>query len=227
MSTKIIELKKIVKTYITGEQEFSALKSIDLSIYEKELVAIIGASGSGKSTMLNILGLLDRPTSGEYFFSGTEVSKFDDDELAYFRNIKIGFVFQSFFLLPRFTAIQNIMMPLIYRGLDRFSAHDQALKMLDKMEILRLANSRPNAMSGGQQQRVAIARALVTDPDLILADEPTGALDTKTSNTVMEIIHDLNKNDGKTIIIVTHDPEVSEQCQRIVHIHDGELDDGD
>lgn len=227
MSTNaVIELRNITKTYTVGGQDFHALKGVDIHIEQKELVAIMGSSGSGKSTMLNILGLLDRPSSGQYHLSGTDVSHFNDDELADFRNHKIGFVFQSFFLLPRFTALQNITLSLSYRGMDHAHAEEKAHAMLDKMGIARLANSKPNAMSGGQQQRVAIARALVGEPDLILADEPTGALDSKTSDAVMDVLTHLNKNENKTVVIVTHDPEVGAACDRIIHLADGEVSDG-
>jgi len=219
--TDVIALHNIKKTYHTGAQSFEALKGINLSVKKAELVAIMGASGSGKSTLLNILGLLDKPSSGEYFLSGTEVAHINENEGAYFRNQKIGFIFQSFFLLPRFTALQNVMLPLNYREMNDEEAKSRAITMLGKVGIDHLAHARPNQMSGGQQQRVAIARALVCEPDLILADEPTGALDTHTSDTVMQLLLDLNQNDAKTIVVVTHDSEVSASCERTIHLQDG------
>lgn len=219
----VIELQNIEKDYQIGDNFFKALKGINLKIMDKEFVAIMGASGSGKSTALNILGLLDSPTKGQYFLDGVDTTHFNNNETASFRNEKIGFVFQSFFLLPRFTALQNIMLPLSYRGMTGHEAEERALDMLEKLDIKRLAHSKPNAMSGGQQQRVAIARALVGNPEIILADEPTGALDSKTSDAVMDVLKDLNRREHKTVIIVTHDPDVGKACERIVRLADGEI----
>lgn len=221
--SSVIELKDIVKSYKTGDTELVALNHVSMKIEQHEMVAIMGQSGSGKSTMLNIIGVLDQPTSGKYCLSGIEVETLKGDELSVIRNKKIGFVFQSFFLLPRMTAIQNVMMPLMYRGVPKNEAHERSASMLEKVGILQLAESRPSQMSGGQQQRVAIARALVGDPDVILADEPTGALDSKTSQEVMNLFVGLNQNDNKTIVIVTHDPHVGDQCQRIIQLQDGKI----
>ena len=219
----VIKLQNIRKAYPSGETELVALKNINLTVNEGEFVAIMGESGSGKSTMLNILGVLDRPTSGTYFLSGTKVETLGDDELSTIRNKKIGFVFQSFFLLPRLTALQNVMLPLRYRGTPVDEAKEKALAMLDKVAIPHLHHHKPNQLSGGQQQRVAIARALVGEPSLILADEPTGALDRKTSQEVIDLLKSLHTKDNKTIVVVTHDHKVGEQCERIVLLEDGDI----
>lgn len=219
----VIKLNNIVKTYQSGEVLLTALNGIDLTVEKGELTAIMGESGSGKSTMLNIIGLLDRPTSGNYILSGTEVEKMSDDELSTIRNQKIGFVFQSFFLLPRLTALQNVCMPLRYRGTSNSEAMERGMVMLEKLGVGHLAKHKPNQMSGGQQQRVAMARALVGEPDLILGDEPTGALDSKTSKEVMRLLIEMNEKEGRTIVIVTHDPHVGEQCRRVVRLQDGNI----
>lgn len=221
--SSLIKLENITKVYRLGENEFSALKGINLQIERGEMTAIVGMSGSGKSTLINMIGFLDRPSSGQYFFADKEVSHLSEEELADIRNRKIGFVFQSFFLLPRSTALQNVILPLFYRGTPRHEAKERALHMLDKIGVAHLADHWPNQLSGGQQQRVAIARALVGDPDIILADEPTGALDSQTGNEVMELFIDLNRKEGRTIVIITHDKEVSRRCQRSVVIKDGQI----
>lgn len=221
--SSVIELKDIVKIYKSGDTELFALNHVSLTVRQQEMVAIMGESGSGKSTMLNIIGVLDKPTSGNYWLSGTPVETLKGDELSMIRNKKIGFVFQSFFLLPKLTAIQNVMMPLMYRGVSRSEARERSAAMLEKIGIPSLSHHRPNQMSGGQQQRVAIARALIGDPDVILADEPTGALDSKTSQEVMNLFKSLNEDDKKTIVIVTHDASVGKQCQRIIELGDGKI----
>jgi len=226
METKYLSLLKldnVSKIYRSNVSEYHALKNINFELNRGELIAIVGASGSGKSTLMNILGFLDHCTSGQYIFSNTDVSRLEDDELARIRNQKIGFVFQSFFLLPRLTAIQNVMLPLFYRGMPKDEAMQKAFALLDKVAMKKFAEHRPNQLSGGQQQRVAIARALVGDPEMILADEPTGALDSATGQDVMNLFHNLNKEEGRTIIIVTHDHEISNQCKRIVMLKDGEV----
>lgn len=217
----VIELKNITKDYRMGENIIHVLRGVSLNIEEGELLAIMGPSGSGKSTMMNTIGLLDKPTSGEYWLKGKEVSSLSSDELANLRNHTIGFIFQAFFLLPKLTALQNVSMPMSYRSEKSDDVKKRALECLDKVGIKHLANHKPSEMSGGQQQRVAIARAIVGHPSIILADEPTGALDTKTSEEVMAMLIDINKKAGTTVIIITHDPEVAEQCQRTVHIRDG------
>lgn len=219
----LIELKNVVRSYRTGTEEFQALKGINFAIDKGELVAIIGESGAGKSTLVNIIGLLDSPTSGEYFISGEEVSKYNDIKRSETRGHKIGFVFQSFFLLPRLTAAQNVALPLLYRNMPFKKAHARAVAMMERVGIAQLANKKPNQMSGGQQQRVAIARALIGDPELILADEPTGALDSKTSDDVMNLFIELNKTEGKTILMITHNPKVAHACNRFVRIEDGQI----
>lgn len=220
----LLKLENICKTYLLGDHRIQALKNIDLAIRRAEMTAIIGASGSGKSTLMNILGFLDSADSGHYYFSGRDVSSLSEDETAKIRNQHIGFVFQSFFLLPRMNALQNVMLPLFYRGLDRQESEAKAMAMLDKVSVAHLAKHKPQQLSGGQQQRVAIARALVTDPELILADEPTGALDTQTGNEVMELFNKLNRQEGRTIVIITHDMNVSQRCERVVKIKDGKHD---
>jgi putative ABC transport system ATP-binding protein len=221
--SSLIKLDNITKIYQLGNNTFTALKGIDFELQQGEMTAIVGMSGSGKSTLMNIIGFLDHGTSGQYFFSGQDVSHLSGHELADIRNQKIGFVFQSFFLLARSNALQNVMLPLFYRGTPRVQAKDMAMHMLEKMGVGHLAHHRPNQLSGGQQQRVAIARALVGNPDVILADEPTGALDSDTGNEVMKLFVDLNRKENRTIVIITHDKEISRRCQRTVIIKDGRI----
>lgn len=207
--------------YRAGTNDYHALKNIDLDILRGEMIAIVGSSGSGKSTLMNIMGFLDQCTSGSYYFSNQDVSHLQNTELAAIRNLKIGFVFQSFYLLPRLNALQNVVLPLFYRGEEKNSANEKARAMLKKVGMQDFALNKPNQLSGGQQQRVAIARALVGDPELILADEPTGSLDSKTGREVMELFLRLNADEKRTIAIVTHDKEVSRLCRRVVVIKDG------
>lgn len=219
--SSLIDLQNITKVYQTGTNEFHALKGISFQLLRGEMLAIVGSSGSGKSTMMNIMGFLDHCTTGNYFFSGENVSRLTDRELAATRNKKIGFVFQSFFLLPRLNALQNVMLPLFYREESPAVARKKALKILQKVGMEKLINHKPNQLSGGQQQRVAIARALVGDPDVIFADEPTGSLDSKTGQEVMDLFLQLNQEEGRTIVVVTHDKGVSRLCQRVVTLKDG------
>lgn len=219
--SSLIKLENVTKCYQLGGNAFYALKGIFFQLEHGEMVAVMGVSGSGKSTFMNIVGFLDRCTSGHYFFNQGDVSHLSESELAHIRNTKIGFVFQSFFLLARSNALQNVMLPLFYRGISRLQAKEKAMYMLEKVGVAHLAYHRPNQLSGGQQQRVAIARALVCDPEVILADEPTGALDTQTGNEVMELFANLNRKEGRTIVIITHDKEISSRCKRIVTIKDG------
>lgn len=216
----LIECRDLVKTYAQSTHDVFALKGIQLSIARGEMVAIIGASGSGKSTLLNILGLLDVPSAGHYYFAGQDTALLSEDEQSHFRNRCIGFVFQSFFLLPRLSALENVMLPLFYSEVERALAKERALAMLSKMAVAELAEHYPSQLSGGQQQRVAIARALVTNPDIILADEPTGALDSKTGQAVMDVLTRLN-HEGKTVVIITHDTTIAKQCQRVIQLKDG------
>lgn len=218
--SSLISLNHVVKSYVLPEHTVTALRGVTVSISRGEMTAIIGTSGSGKSTLMNIIGLLDRPTSGSYHFESVDVASLPDEALAAFRNRKIGFVFQSFFLLPRLTALENVMLPLYYARVPREEAKERSEALLDKMGVLALASHRPNQLSGGQQQRVAIARALVNHPEIILADEPTGALDSKTSSEVMALFKQLN-DEGRTIVIITHDPAISQQCKRVLTIKDG------
>lgn len=219
----MIAMKNIVKDYYLGEQPIHVLKGIDVAIHQGELVAITGPSGSGKSTLMNIIGLLDRPTSGEYFLNENPVQDLSADEQADVRNKTIGFIFQSFFLLPRLTALQNVGLPLVYRDTKASEIKERALKKLEQVGMGDLTRHKPSELSGGQQQRVAIARALVGEPHMILADEPTGALDSKTSQEVMDILIQLNQDENATIVIVTHDPHVAEQCQRVIKVSDGHV----
>lgn len=222
MST-LIELNQLHKHYCLGENTVPVLENIDLSVEQGEMIAIMGASGSGKSTLLNILGLLDRPTSGSYTLEGKEISTLDDNERAQHRNHCFGFVFQSFFLLPRLNALQNISLPLQYSGIAPSECLERSKTLLAKVAMSSHGQHKPTELSGGQQQRVAIARALVNDPKVILADEPTGALDSTTGQEVMDLFLQLNKKEGTTIIVVTHDEHIAKQCQRTVHIKDGVL----
>ena len=217
----LIDLQHITKVYQSGENDFHALKGISFQLQRGEMVAIVGSSGSGKSTLMNIMGFLDHVSSGSYFFSGENVSRLTDKELAKTRNQKIGFVFQSFFLLPRLNALQNVMLPLFYREENGEEAQKKALNILKKVGMEKFVSHKPNQLSGGQQQRVAIARALVGDPDVVFADEPTGSLDSRTGEEVMGLFLRLNQEEGRTIVIVTHDKEVSYRCQRVVTLKDG------
>jgi len=216
----MIAIAGITKTFHLGELDVSVLKGINFSVENGEYVAIMGASGSGKSTLMNIIGCLDRPTSGSYILDGRDLTTLDDDELADIRNQYIGFVFQQFNLLPRLTALENVMLPMIYADVSRTERIESATEALEKMGLSDRLNNRPNQLSGGQQQRVAIARALVNNPALVLADEPTGALDTTTSHEIMALLTKLNQN-GTTIAIVTHDPTVAAQTKRIINMQDG------
>ena len=217
----IIDLQKITKAYHLGDMPLPVLKGIDFSIEKGEMVSIVGASGSGKSTLMNIIGLLDRHDEGKYYLNGTEVKKYTDDDLAKIRNQTIGFVFQQFFLLPRLTALQNVALPLLYRGIRGKKADIKCLEILDRVGMTDYVKHRPSELSGGQQQRVAIARALVSEPSVVLADEPTGALDSQIGQEVMDLFKELNREDEVTIIVITHDHGIAAQCQRIVRVKDG------
>lgn len=219
--SSLVSLQHITKVYRTDHSEYHALKGIDFELQRGEMLAIVGASGSGKSTLMNIIGFLDHCSTGKYIFSGEDVSYLSETALSSIRNQKIGFVFQAFFLLPRMTALQNVMLPLYYREVATDIAIKKSLAMLEKVGMHAFAHHKPNQLSGGQQQRVAIARALINDPDIILADEPTGALDSKTGEEVMDLFIHLNKHENRTIVIVTHDKEVSKICQRVVTLRDG------
>ncbi|SDF15817.1 ABC transporter ATP-binding protein [Sporolituus thermophilus] len=217
-----IELSDITKIYQMGDTPVAALAGVTLKIREGEFTAIMGPSGSGKSTLMNILGCLDRPTSGSYLLDGQEVSSLTDDELALTRNKKIGFVFQNFNLLPRMSALDNVALPLVYAGVGRKERQKRAAAALAAVGLENRMNHLPNELSGGQRQRVAIARALVNEPSIIMADEPTGALDTKSGNEVMEIFQSLNSF-GRTIILVTHEPDIAAYARRVIHVRDGRI----
>lgn len=218
----MIRLEHVFKIYEMGDNKVYALDDVSLRIAPHEFVSIIGPSGSGKSTLMNMLGCLDTPTQGKYLLDGMDVSKKTDDELAEIRNNKIGFVFQGFNLLPKLTAIENVELPLIYSNVSTKERHERALESLRKVGLAERANHKPTELSGGQQQRVAIARALITNPPIILGDEPTGNLDSKSGKEVMEIFKELNKN-GNTVILITHDSGVAAQAKRVVRIQDGKL----
>jgi putative ABC transport system ATP-binding protein len=219
---KLIVLDKLVKTYALGEYEIHALRGIDLNIEEGEFVAIMGPSGSGKSTLMNILGCLDRPTSGSYVLEGQDISSLNRDRLAEIRNKKLGFVFQSFNLLARTSAIENVELPLLYNGDSTKEKTRKAMKALEMVGLQGRESSAPNQLSGGQQQRVAIARALINDPAIILADEPTGNLDTRTSIEVMDILQMLNDR-GITIVLITHEPDIASYSKRNIVFRDGKI----
>jgi putative ABC transport system ATP-binding protein len=217
---KIIEITDITKIYQVGSQEVRALNGVSLDIYQNEYVAIMGPSGSGKSTLMNLLGCLDSPTSGSYILNGTDVSQMEDDQLAEIRNKEIGFVFQSFNLLPRYSALDNVALPLIYAGLPRAKREEKAVSALTSVDLLNRMEHKPNELSGGQKQRVALARALVNNPSIILADEPTGNLDSKTSIDIMALFEDIHAQ-GNTVIVVTHEEDIALHAHRVVRLRDG------
>ena len=219
---KVIEIEDIAKTYQIGTVIVRALRSVTLSINRNEYVAIMGPSGSGKSTLMNLLGCLDTPTNGQYILNGTDVSKMEDDYLAEIRNKEIGFVFQTFNLLPRYTALENVTLPLIYAGVGKAEREKMAVESLEKVGLSDRMDHKPNELSGGQRQRVAIARALVNKPSIILADEPTGNLDSKTSIDIMGLLDEIHRN-GNTVIVVTHEEDIAKYAARIIRLFDGEI----
>ncbi len=221
---KIIDMKNIVKRYYIGQpNELQILHGIDLEVYEGEFMSIVGASGSGKSTLMNIIGLLDRPTEGKYFLSGKDMDTAKDKELSLIRNKKIGFVFQNFNLIPRLTALKNVELPMLYAKVPAKERRERAMELLKLVEMDERKDHQPNELSGGQKQRVAIARAMANKPDIVLADEPTGALDSKTGRLVMDLFHKLNQTEKSTLILITHNPELAEETSRIVTMVDGRL----
>ena len=219
---EVIRLEDIMKTYVMGDTILHALNHVHLEVMDGEFLAIMGPSGSGKSTMMNILGCLDRPTSGKYYLDGKEIAGYDDDELAKTRNAKIGFVFQNFNLLPKLTAQANVALPLVYASVPEEERMERAKQALVAVGLGDRLDHKPNEMSGGQRQRVAIARALINNPAIIMADEPTGNLDTKSSYEIMDIFKAMN-NEGKTVVMVTHEPDIGEQTKRILVMRDGQL----
>lgn len=224
MRNKIIEMKGIVKRFYVGSpNELEILHGLDLEVLAGEFISIIGASGSGKSTLMNIIGALDRPTEGEYYLDQLLVSTIKDSGLSKIRNQKIGFVFQTFNLIPRSTALSNVELPMLYAGMPKAERRERAEELLELVDMSDRAKHRPNELSGGQKQRIAIARAMANDPSIILADEPTGALDSKTGRMVMDIFHELHEKQGKTIILITHNPELADETERIITLSDGSI----
>jgi len=217
----IIDLKSVSKSYTIGKTTLQVLQQVDFSVAKGDLVSIVGSSGSGKSTLMNIIGLLDRHNSGEYYLNGTAVDQYDEAQLATLRNQTMGFVFQQFFLLPRLTAINNVALPLLYRGIRGKQANKMCEAILERVGMKDYLNHKPSELSGGQQQRVAIARALFGNPSVVLADEPTGALDSKIGQEVMDLFVQLNRDEAATIVIITHDQHIAKQCNRTVRIKDG------
>lgn len=227
MKTPLIELKDIYKIYTMGDEEVRANDGINLKIFSGEFVAIVGKSGSGKSTLMNIIGALDVPTDGTYLLGGEDVGEMSDNELAEIRNMMIGFIFQQYNLLPKLNIFENVELPLLYSGMDRLRRRERVMESLERVGLTEKEKNYPNQLSGGQQQRVSIARALAGNPSLILADEPTGALDSKTGREVLDFIKKLN-DEGNTIIIITHDNSIALEAKRVVRIHDGKINfDGD
>lgn len=224
MSEIVIQMKDIVKKYYVGQpNELQILHGMSLNIYQGEFVSIVGESGSGKSTLMNIIGLLDKQTSGEYSLDGLDVKKIKDNQMSTIRNQKIGFVFQTFNLIPRTSALKNVELPMLYAGVKKLERIKRAKELLKMVNMEERMNHKPNELSGGQKQRVAIARAMANNPSLILADEPTGALDSKTGHMVMDIFHQLHEEQGKTIVLITHSQELAKETQRIVTISDGNI----
>lgn len=224
MSQDIIRMNSIVKNYYIGTpNELHILKNISLIVREGEFLSIVGASGSGKSTLMNMIGVLDRPTSGEYVLDGTPITRMNDNQLSDVRNRKIGFVFQTFNLIPRNNALKNVELPMLYAGMDRKKRVQRAKELLELVDMGDRMNHQPNELSGGQKQRVAIARALANDPAILLADEPTGALDSATGRMVMDLFHKVHEKDGKTIVLITHNPELAEETDRVVTLRDGAI----
>lgn len=224
MSKRVIEMSNIIKRYYIGQpNELQILNGMNITVHEGEFVAIVGASGSGKSTLMNIIGALDRPTEGTYHLNGTDVSRLNDKQLSQIRNKEIGFVFQTFNLISKSNALKNVELPMLYAGKSRKERRQRALELLKLVEMSDRASHKPNELSGGQKQRVAIARAMANDPSIILADEPTGALDSKTGHLVMDIFHKLHKEEGKTIVLITHSPELAAETDRIITIGDGNI----
>jgi putative ABC transport system ATP-binding protein len=222
IGSKMLEVSNIVKIYTTGELEFTALKKVSFRVEKGEFTAIMGHSGSGKSTLMNILGCLDRMNEGTYILNGRNVSELEDKELALLRNKELGFVFQSFNLIPRMTILENVELPMLYAGVSRKTRRERAIIALDKVGLSDRMNHLPSEISGGQKQRAAIARAIVNNPSVIMADEPTGNLDTKSSTDIMKIFQDLN-NEGATVLMVTHEKDIAQHTKRIVHFRDGEI----
>ena len=221
-SNTILELKNVSKSYCSNDSLFYALKNVSLKINQGEFVSITGPSGSGKSTLMHIVGLLDNPSSGEILLNGKDISNLKEHQLAQVRNVTLGFVFQQFNLLPKTSALENVMLPLLYSDIPKKDRDDLALKMLDKVGLSDKIKNTPGQLSGGQQQRVAIARALINNPQIILADEPTGNLDSKSGKSVMEFFHQLHQ-EGRTIVFVTHDMELAKQAERLIIIKDGQI----
>lgn len=225
MAKEILTMKNIVKEYVMGDEISRVLKGIDLTVEEGEFLAVLGPSGSGKSTLMNIIGCLDVPTSGEYILSGRKIADQDEKSLAHIRSKEIGFIFQSFHLLQRQTALENVELPMIYANVKEKERKQRAMEVLEKVGLKDKIDHYPNQMSGGQQQRVAIARSIVNNPTILLADEPTGALDQKTGAQVMELFHELN-DEGRCIIMITHDVHIAQHAKRIVRILDGNISEG-
>ncbi|MBP8315088.1 MAG: ABC transporter ATP-binding protein [Clostridium sp.] len=217
-------MKNIIKSFYIGtENQLDILKGIDIDVKNGEFLSIVGASGSGKSTLMNIIGALDRPTSGEYFLDGSNINELSDDELSDIRNKRIGFVFQTFNLIPRSTALKNVELPMLYAGIDKKKRIEKAKELLELVDMGERMTHLPNELSGGQKQRVAIARALANDPSIILADEPTGALDSETGRLVMDLFHKVHEMEGKTIVLITHNSELADETERIITVRDGKI----
>ncbi len=224
MSKTVISMRGIIKRYYIGQpNELQILNGIDLDVTQGEFLAIVGQSGSGKSTLMNMIGALDRPTEGTYYLNGVDISTLDDAELSRIRNKEIGFVFQTFNLIPRTSALKNVELPMMYAGMSRKARTARAEELLEIVEMADRADHQPNELSGGQKQRVAIARAMANRPSILLADEPTGALDSKTGRLIMDLFHKLHKEEGTTIVLITHSPELAQECDRIVTISDGSI----